>query len=119
MRTTSRRRAILWTAPKSERTYEIFNRGAAFAFVAAAFRNSVGARQGVARQSAASGTTRAGLLATRLAANASKDQTPHLRVFGFVRFESYGGSANSASPLFLRSNGTSVAFQCFTVVRNL
>lgn len=51
---------------------------------------------------------RAGLLATRLAASASKDQTPHLRVFGFVRYESYGGSANSASPLFLRSNGTSV-----------
>ncbi|MDO8372130.1 MAG: MipA/OmpV family protein [Polaromonas sp.] len=51
---------------------------------------------------------RAGLLATRLAASASKDQTPHLRVFGFVRHESYGGSANSASPLFLRSNGTSV-----------
>lgn len=51
---------------------------------------------------------RAGLLATRLAANASKDQTPHLRVFGFVRYESYGGSANSASPLFLRSSSTSV-----------
>lgn len=50
---------------------------------------------------------RAGLLATRLGASASKDQTPHLRVFGFVRHESYGGSANSASPLFLRSNGTS------------
>lgn len=51
---------------------------------------------------------RAGLLATRLAASASKDQSPHLRVFGFARYESYGGSANSASPLFLRSNGTSV-----------
>jgi len=51
---------------------------------------------------------REGLLATRLAASASKDQTPNLRVFGFVRHESYGGSANSDSPLFLRSNGTSV-----------
>jgi outer membrane scaffolding protein for murein synthesis (MipA/OmpV family) len=51
---------------------------------------------------------RAGLLATRLGASASKDQTPDLRVFGFVRYESYGGSANSASPLFLQSNGTSV-----------
>ncbi len=50
---------------------------------------------------------RAGLLATRLGVSASKDQTPNLRVFGFVRFESYGGSANSASPLFLRSDGTS------------
>ena len=51
---------------------------------------------------------RAGLLATRLSASTSKDQTPHLRVFGFVRYESYSGSANSASPLFLRSDGTTV-----------
>lgn len=50
---------------------------------------------------------RAGLLATRLGASASKDQTPNLRVFGFIRYENYGGSANSASPLFLRSDGTS------------
>jgi outer membrane scaffolding protein for murein synthesis (MipA/OmpV family) len=50
---------------------------------------------------------RAGLMATRLGLSASKDQTPYLRVFGFVRYEMYEGSANGASPLFLQSHGTS------------
>jgi outer membrane protein len=49
----------------------------------------------------------AGLLATRLGLIMSREQTPHLRVFGFLRYESYADSANRASPLFLRSNGTS------------
>lgn len=50
---------------------------------------------------------RAGLLATRFGLSASKDQSPYLRVFGFVRYEAYEGSANNASPLFLQSHGTS------------
>jgi len=49
----------------------------------------------------------AGLLATRIGLIASKDQTRSLRVFGFVRYESYADSANRASPLFLQSQGTS------------
>ena len=32
---------------------------------------------------------------------------PDLRVFGFVRADNYAGSANTSSPLHLRSTGTS------------
>ena len=49
-----------------------------------------------------------GLIATRLSVSTSKDITPDVRVFGFVRFESYSGAANLASPLHLASNGSSV-----------
>ena len=49
-----------------------------------------------------------GLIATRLSLSTSKDITPDVRVFGFVRYESYSGSANLASPLHLASNGSSV-----------
>lgn len=49
----------------------------------------------------------AGLMATRLGLSASKDLTPDVRVFGFVRYERYDGAANRASPLFLQSHGAS------------
>lgn len=50
----------------------------------------------------------AGLIATRLGLSTAKDITPDVRMFGFVRYELYGGAANRASPLFLQSNGASV-----------
>ncbi len=50
---------------------------------------------------------KAGLIATRLNLSTSKDLTPDVRVFAFVRFDSYGGAANRDSPLFLKSSGTS------------
>lgn len=49
----------------------------------------------------------AGLIATRLGVSTSKDLTPEVRVFAFVRYERYDGAANRASPLFLQSHGTS------------
>ena len=49
-----------------------------------------------------------GLMATRLGLSASKEITPDVRVFGFVRFDSYKGAANLASPLHLASSGSSV-----------
>lgn len=49
----------------------------------------------------------AGLIASRLSLSASRALTPDVRVFGFVRSESYAGSANTSSPLHLRSTGTS------------
>jgi MipA family protein len=49
-----------------------------------------------------------GLMATRLALSTSKDLTPDIRVFGFVRYESYAGAANLSSPLHQASTGSSV-----------
>jgi len=49
----------------------------------------------------------AGLIASRLTVSASQGLGPDVRVFGFVRVESYAGSANAGSPLYLRSTGTS------------
>jgi outer membrane scaffolding protein for murein synthesis (MipA/OmpV family) len=49
-----------------------------------------------------------GLIATRLGFSTSKKMTQDLRVFGFARFESYAGSANRDSPLFLAETGTSI-----------
>jgi MipA family protein len=51
---------------------------------------------------------RAGLIATRLTINAAKSLHPDLRVFGFVRLESYAHSANQTSPLYLQTTGTSI-----------
>ncbi len=51
---------------------------------------------------------RAGLIAARLGVSASKAITPDLNVFGFLRLEHYGNSANEASPLFLRTSAASV-----------
>jgi MipA family protein len=48
----------------------------------------------------------AGLLATRVSVSTAKSVTPDVRVFAFVRYESYAGAANRASPLFLQSSGT-------------
>ena len=50
----------------------------------------------------------AGLIATRLALSTSKEITPDVRLFGFVRYESYSGAANLNSPLHQSSNGTSI-----------
>ena len=49
----------------------------------------------------------AGLIATRLGLATSKDLTPDVRLFAFVRYERYDDAANRASPLFLQSQGTS------------
>lgn len=51
---------------------------------------------------------KAGLIATRLTMNAAKSFSPDVRVFGFVRYESYAQSANQSSPLFLQSSGTAI-----------
>ena len=48
-----------------------------------------------------------GLIAARLSLSASRALSPDLRVFGFLRGESYAGNANTASPLHLRTTGTS------------
>ena len=48
----------------------------------------------------------AGLIAARLGFATSKSLTPDVRVFGFVRFESYADAANRQSPLFLNSTGS-------------
>jgi outer membrane scaffolding protein for murein synthesis (MipA/OmpV family) len=50
----------------------------------------------------------AGLIATRLALSTSKDLNADVRVFGFVRLESYAGAANQSSPLHRQSSGASV-----------
>ncbi len=50
----------------------------------------------------------AGLIATRLGFATSKSLTTDVRVFGFVRFESYAGAANRQSPLFLNTTGTAI-----------
>jgi outer membrane scaffolding protein for murein synthesis (MipA/OmpV family) len=51
---------------------------------------------------------RAGLIATRLTINAAKSINPVLRVYGFVRYESYANSANQTSPLYLQTSGSSI-----------
>jgi len=50
----------------------------------------------------------AGLIATRIALATSKSLTPDVRVFGFVRYESYAGAANQQSPLYVNANGAAV-----------
>lgn len=50
----------------------------------------------------------AGLIATRLGLSTTKNITPDVRVFGFIRYELYDGAANRASPLFLQTSGTSI-----------
>lgn len=49
-----------------------------------------------------------GLIATRVGLSTSKNITPDVSVFGFVRYESYSGAANLASPLHQAANGSSV-----------
>jgi outer membrane protein len=48
-----------------------------------------------------------GLIATRAGVSTSKEITPDVNVFGFVRYETYSGAANLASPLHVASNGSS------------
>lgn len=50
----------------------------------------------------------AGLISSRLSLSASKHLGTDWRLFGFVRFENYSGTANQASPLHLQSNATSI-----------
>lgn len=48
-----------------------------------------------------------GLMLTRVGMSASRRLNPDLRVFGFVRFESYAGAANDNSPLMKQKTGAS------------
>jgi len=48
-----------------------------------------------------------GLILSRVGLFATRQLNPDVRLFGFVRYESYAGSANRDSPLHLRSSGTS------------
>lgn len=52
-------------------------------------------------------TAQAGLIATRLTLSASRDLGPDVRVYAYVRAESYAGSANATSPLYQQTTGTS------------
>jgi outer membrane scaffolding protein for murein synthesis (MipA/OmpV family) len=50
---------------------------------------------------------KAGLIATRLGLSLSKEINADLRVFGFLRYDSYAGTANLNSPLHLNASGSS------------
>jgi outer membrane protein len=49
----------------------------------------------------------AGLMLARAGLFATRQLGPDVRLFGFVRYESYAGSANRDSPLHLKNSGTS------------
>ena len=49
----------------------------------------------------------AGLVLARVGLFATRQMNPDVRVFGFVRYESYAGSANRDSPLHLKNSGAS------------
>lgn len=49
----------------------------------------------------------AGLMLVRTGVSGSRLLNPDLRLFGFVRYESYAGAANRASPLMQQRTGTS------------
>ena len=49
----------------------------------------------------------AGLMLARVGLFATRQLGPDVRLFGFVRYESYAGSANRDSPLHLKNSGTS------------
>jgi outer membrane scaffolding protein for murein synthesis (MipA/OmpV family) len=49
-----------------------------------------------------------GLIAWRLGLSASREVTPNLRLFGFVRLDSVAGAANKASPLVRQNSGGTV-----------
>lgn len=51
---------------------------------------------------------RAGLISSRLSFSTSKHLGTDWRLFGFVRFENYSGTANQTSPLHLQTNAASV-----------
>jgi outer membrane scaffolding protein for murein synthesis (MipA/OmpV family) len=52
----------------------------------------------------------AGLMLTRVGLSATRRINPDLRLFGFLRYESYAGAANRDSPLIKRAVGTSAGF---------
>jgi len=61
----------------------------------------------------------AGLMLVRTGASASRLITPDLRLFGFVRYESYAGAANRASPLLRQSTGASAGIGfAWTITRS-
>jgi outer membrane protein len=49
----------------------------------------------------------AGLVLARVGLFATRQMNPDLRLFGFVRYESYAGSANNDSPLHQKNSGAS------------
>lgn len=49
-----------------------------------------------------------GLIAARLAANISRQLSPHVRLFGFAQLDSLAGAANNASPLVQKRRGSTV-----------
>jgi len=49
----------------------------------------------------------AGLVLARVGLFATRQLNPDVRLFGYVRYESYAGSANRDSPLHLKNSGTS------------
>lgn len=49
-----------------------------------------------------------GLMLVRTGASASRLVTPDLRLFGFVRYESYAGAVNRDSPLMKQNTGASI-----------
>jgi outer membrane scaffolding protein for murein synthesis (MipA/OmpV family) len=51
---------------------------------------------------------RAGLIATRLTFDTTREINPDVRIFGQLRLESYAGAANQNSPLSVQSSGVSV-----------
>jgi outer membrane protein len=67
---------------------------------------------GVAPQYATAGRAayeaKGGYMLSRLGLWLSKDVTPDGRLYGFVRYDNYGGAANRASPLFQQGHGLSV-----------
>lgn len=52
-------------------------------------------------------SAKAGLLLVRAGLFAARKLNPDLRVFGFLRYESYANAANRASPLMMKSTGAS------------
>ena len=51
-----------------------------------------------------------GLMLARVGASASRMIGEDLRVFGFMRYETYGSAANKESPLLKKTTGTSAGF---------
>lgn len=61
----------------------------------------------------------AGLMLVRVGASSSRFINPDLRVFGFVRYESYANAANRDSPLMQRKNGMSAGLAfAWTIMRS-
>lgn len=60
-----------------------------------------------------------GLMLVRTGVNGSRMLNPDMRVFGFVRLDSYAGAANRDSPLLKRNTGVSAGFGlAWTIMRS-